>query len=88
MLHGPGHAGDERLDLANLGSDAAGLKVLFMSGYMERPVAAEPAATFTWLQKPVSPDDLAAKVRGALGPPHPLDRPVAGVQPCPTATEV
>ena len=50
-----------------------GLKVLFMSGYTDdvivRHGVSEGASHF--LQKPYSPEELAAKVRAVLGPPAP-----------------
>ena len=50
-------------------------KVLFMSGYtgdavMHRETLGDGAA---FIQKPFRPDELAAKVRAALGPPAPGD---------------
>ena len=51
------------------------MKVLFMSGYTAAAMVGRgglPTAV-DLLQKPVSPHDLAAKVRSALGPRHPSD---------------
>jgi hypothetical protein len=51
------------------------MKVLFMSGYTAAAMVGRgglPTAV-DLLQKPVSPHDLAAKVRSALGPLHPSD---------------
>jgi CheY-like chemotaxis protein len=51
-----------------------GLRVLFMSGYMENTIAhrglLDPDVAY--LQKPFMPEQLLTKVRATLGPPQPL----------------
>ncbi|MDP2998502.1 MAG: response regulator, partial [Bryobacterales bacterium] len=53
-----------------------GIKVLFMSGYTDNVIVhhgvLEEGAQF--IQKPFSPEQLAARVREVLGPPKPLGR--------------
>jgi two-component system, cell cycle sensor histidine kinase and response regulator CckA len=48
-----------------------GIKFVFMSGYSERSIADRMVLAGAYLQKPFSPEALAAKVRSALGESRP-----------------
>jgi two-component system, cell cycle sensor histidine kinase and response regulator CckA len=64
----PGMAGFELADLIK--TYQAGIKVLFMSGYVDASHCAEKASEpgFGYLEKPFTPEILAIRVREILGP--------------------
>jgi hypothetical protein len=51
----------------NLGEQAPGLKILYMSGYRDNAIGGAPGETLrAFLHKPFTPDTLLAKVREVL----------------------
>jgi CheY-like chemotaxis protein len=85
LLHSERYAGPIHLLLTDVvmpgmtGFELAGrlkplrqtMEVIFMSGYSERVVTDRLELADSYLEKPFSPEALAGKVRGVLGPPRP-----------------
>jgi len=65
----PGMTGPELAD--RIKSLRPAIAVVFMSGYSERLIADRMDLAGSYLPKPFSPEDLAAKVRSVLGSPRP-----------------